>query len=77
MSASVTLRLHNELYPEGAIQDAAATFDGYAKFAVQRDGDHFVVVATEIDADADGDVVAEFCNFALANAAVLVKNEDA
>ncbi len=76
-SESVAVRLHSELYAESAIRDAAATFEDFAKFEIRRDGEHFVVVATDIDPEADGDVVAEFCNFALANAAVVVKGEDA
>ncbi len=74
---SATLRLHRDLYAEAAIRDAVDTFAGFADFAVAREGDHFVVELTEIDADADGDVAAELANFALANSAVLRKNDHA
>ena len=66
---AVTVRFHRTLYTEAAIAEAAATFTGLASFAVRSDGDHHVVEVTEIARDVDGDVVAEFCNFALANSA--------
>ncbi len=62
-----TVKLHQALYTEDAITEAASTFADYASFAVRRDDDHHVVEVTNIDADIEGDVVAEFCNFALAN----------
>jgi hypothetical protein len=65
----VTVRLHRALYTEEAITEAAATFAGLASFAVRADGEHHVVEVSAIARDVDGDVVAEFCNFALANSA--------
>ena len=65
----VTVRLHRALYTEEAITEAATTFAGLASFAVRADGEHHVVEASAIARDVDGDVVAEFCNFALANSA--------
>ena len=65
----VTVRLHRALYTEDAITEAAATFAGLASFAVRADGEHHVVEVSAIARDVDGDVVAEFCNFALANSA--------
>ena len=65
----VTVRLHRALYTEEAIREAAATFAGLASFAVRADGEHHVVEVSAIARDVDGDVVAEFCNFALANSA--------
>jgi hypothetical protein len=66
---TVTVRFHQALYTHDAIQEAAVTFEGFASFAVRTDGDHHVVDVTDITRDVDGDVVAEFCNFALANSA--------
>lgn len=66
---AVTVRLHQTLYTEEAITEAADTFTGLASFAVRSDGDHHVVEVSAIARDVDGDVVAEFCNFALANSA--------
>ena len=66
---TATVRLHRALYLEEAITEAAATFAGLASFAVRADGDHYVVDLSAIARDVDGDVVAEFCNFALANTA--------
>ena len=66
---AATIRLHRALYVEEAIAEAATTFAGLASFAVRADGEHWVVDVTEIARDVDGDVVAEFCNFALANTA--------
>jgi hypothetical protein len=61
--------LHQTLYTEDAITEAADTFAGLASFAVRADGEHHVVEISAIARDVDGDVVAEFCNFALANSA--------
>ena len=66
---AATVRLHRALYVEEAITEAAATFAGLASFAVRLDGEHYVVDVTDIARNVDGDVVAEFCNFALANTA--------
>ena len=65
----VTVRFHQTLYTEEAITEAAATFAELATFAVRSDGEHHVVEVSGIARDVDGDVVAEFCNFALANTA--------
>jgi len=75
--SAATVRLHRELYAEDAIAEAAATFADYARFATRTDGDHFVVDLSEIDGEVEGDVVAEFCNFALANTAIMRKGADA
>ena len=81
MAASNTLsakvKLHRGLYAHEAITDAATTFGDFASFVIRPDGDHFVVEISEIDRDVEGDVVAEFCNFALANTAVRQKNSHA
>ena len=68
---AVTVRLHRALYAEEAITEAATTFAGLASFALHADGEHHVVEVSAIARDVDGDVVAEFCNFALANTARL------
>lgn len=74
---SATVKLHRALYVHEAISEAAATFADFASFAVRPDGEHYVVEVTDITRDVDGDVVAEFCNFALANTAIRRKNSDA
>ena len=66
---AVTVRFHQALYTEEAITEAATTFTGLASFAVRADGEHHVVEISAIARDVDGDVVAEFCNFVLANSA--------
>ena len=66
---AVTVRFHRTLYTEAAITEAAETFSGLASFAVHSDGEHHVVEVSAIAREVDGDVVAEFCNFALANSA--------
>jgi hypothetical protein len=66
---TATVRLHRTLYTEEAITEAMATFEGLATFALRADGDHHVVDLSAVARDVDGDVVAEFCNFALANSA--------
>ena len=66
---AVSVRFHKMLYTEEAITEAATTFAGLASFAVRADGEHHVVDISAIARDVDGDVVAEFCNFALANSA--------
>ena len=65
----VTVRFHHALYTAEAITAAAATFEGFASFAVRSEGEHHLVDISAIARDVDGDVVAEFCNFALANSA--------
>jgi hypothetical protein len=66
---ATTVKLHRSLYTQRAIEDAAATFADFATFAVRTEGDHYVVDVTHINHEVDGDVVAEFCNFALAHTA--------
>jgi hypothetical protein len=66
---AATVRLHRALYAEDAITEAAGTFAGFASFAVRGDGEYYVIDVRDIARDVDGDVVAEFCNFALANTA--------
>jgi hypothetical protein len=66
---TATVRLHHALYTEDAIREAAATFAELASFAFRSDGEHHVVDVSGIARDVGGDVVAEFCNFALANSA--------
>ena len=74
---SALVRLHRALYVEEAITEAAATFADFAAFAVRADGEHFVVDVTDINLEVEGDVVAEFCNFALANTAIRRKSHNA
>ncbi len=71
------VRFHRTLYTEQAITEAAETFADLARFAVRADGEHHVVEVSEIDRDVDGDVVAEFCNFALANSARGLRSSNA
>jgi hypothetical protein len=66
---AVVVRLHQALYAEEGITEAAATFAGLASFVVRAEGEHWVVDVRDIAQNVDGDVVAEFCNFALANTA--------
>lgn len=73
----VTVRLHRSLYLTGAIREAAETFADFARFTFRRDGDYTVVELREIPEDVQGDVAAEFCNFALANSAVRRKGASA
>lgn len=69
-----TVKLHRDLYAREAITQAAATFADFASFAVEQQGDHYVVTLSDIDHDVEGDVAAEFCNFSLANSANLAKS---
>jgi len=74
LATATTVKLHAALYTEAAISEAAAVFADFASFAVHRDGTHYVVEVTGIKDDVEGDVVGEFCNFALANTAARTKN---
>jgi hypothetical protein len=76
-AAEATVRLHRALYAEDAIRRAAETFTDFAAFTLRAEGDHWVVDVRDIDREVDGDVVAEFCNFALANTAIRRKNAHA
>jgi hypothetical protein len=71
---AATVKLHRALYMHDAIKEAAGTFGDFASFAVRCDGDHYVVDLTDIADNVEGDVVAEFCNFALANTAIRARN---
>jgi hypothetical protein len=71
---AATVKLHRGLYSHDAITDAATTFADFASFAVRPEGEHFIVEVSDINRDVEGDVVAEFCNFALANTAVQRKS---
>ena len=73
---TATVKLHRALYQRDAIDDAAATFADFAAFTVRSDGDYYVVDVADIDREVEGDVVAEFCNFALANTAVRRRTDD-
>ena len=72
---TATVRLHRALYAEEGITEAVETFAGLGSFAVRADGEHYVIDVTDIERDVDGDVVAEFCNFALANTAIRRKSD--
>lgn len=74
---AATVRLHREFYSAPAIAAATATFADFARFSTAADGEYTVVQLSEIDRDVDGDVVAEFCNFALANSAAQRRSENA
>ena len=74
-ATAATVKLHRVLYAQQAITDATAAFADFASFAVHSDGDHYVVDVSGINADVEGDVVAEFCNFALATSASLRKHD--
>jgi hypothetical protein len=74
---AATVKLHRALYAQQAITEAATTFADFASFAVRAEADHFIVEVTDIDRDVEGDVVAEFCNFALANTAIRRKSAHA
>ncbi|MFZ4578285.1 MAG: HxsD-like protein [Myxococcota bacterium] len=69
MTTATTVRLHKALYLPAAIHQAAEDFKDFATFHVELDGDHHVVTLTDPDPEADGDIAAEFCNFALAHTA--------
>lgn len=64
-SEVVTIQLHRTLYMQQAIKDAAQQFSELASFEVARDGEYYAVKVSDIDADVDGDLLGEFCNFAL------------
>lgn len=74
LSTTATVKLHRGLYSHDAITDATTTFADFASFTVRPEGEHFVVEVSDINRDVEGDVVAEFCNFALANTAVQRKS---
>jgi hypothetical protein len=74
---AATVRLHRGLYGEDAVTEAMATFADFATFTVRADGEHWIVDVRGIDRGVQGDVVAEFCNFALANSATGRRRADA
>ena len=74
--SAATVRLHRSLYVHEGITAAAAAFADFATFRVRDDGDYFAIDVSDINRDVEGDVVAEFCNFALANSASLNNSAD-
>lgn len=77
IDGATIVRLNRALYMQQAIRDAATTFADFAGFTISRDGDYYAVAIRDIDADVEGDVVAEFCNFALANTAARKRSKKA
>jgi hypothetical protein len=65
VSDAVTLQLHRALYMQQAIKEAAQQFSDFASFEVKREGEYYAVTVSDVDPDVDGDLVGEFCNFAL------------
>ncbi|HVM97302.1 MAG TPA: HxsD-like protein [Candidatus Acidoferrales bacterium] len=76
-ATTASVKLHRDLYNREAISEAADSFADFASFEVRGDGEHFVVDVADINPEVEGDVVAEFCNFALANSAMRMKNQEA
>jgi hypothetical protein len=64
-SGAIELRLHKATYMAQAVRDAIKVFDGFARFELARDGDHYLVKITDLDPEVDGDIAAELANFAL------------
>ena len=62
-----TVQLHKSMYMQQAIRDAVKTFEDFASFKLSREGDHYHVAISDVDPEVDGDIVGEFCNFALVN----------
>ncbi|MBI3785634.1 MAG: hypothetical protein HY270_19750 [Deltaproteobacteria bacterium] len=75
-ATTASVKFHRDLYHEQAITEAAASFADFASFKVRSDGEHYVVDVADINPEVEGDVVAEFCNFALANSAMRLKNSE-
>lgn len=71
------IRLHRGLYMQQAVKQAATDFADFATFQIGRDGEHYAVTISDIDPDTDGDVVAEFCNFALIHTAARKRKKNA
>ena len=65
MTAAVTVKLHRTLYMQQALQEAGQAFAELASFEIVRDGEYYAVHIADIDAEVEGDLVAEFCNHAL------------
>lgn len=67
MSADITLKLHRAMYMAQAVKDAMRVFEDFASFDMRKADDHYEVRIHNIDAEVDGDLAGEFCNFALAH----------
>jgi hypothetical protein len=65
VSEPVAVHLHRALYMQQAIKEAAQQFSELASFEVKRQGEYHAVTVADIDPEVDGDLVGEFCNFAL------------
>ena len=62
---AAVVRLHKGMYMQQAIREAIDGFAEFARFELDRDGEHYVVTIRDPDPEVEGDLVAEFCNFAL------------
>lgn len=67
MATQHTIQLHRSMYMAQAIRDAIRVFEDFANFAMVSDEAHYTVTIQDMDPEVDGDLVGEFCNFALAH----------
>lgn len=65
MTSPQTVALHRAMYMAQAIRDAIAVFDDFANFTMTTDDQHYTITIQDMDPEVDGDLVGEFCNFAL------------
>jgi hypothetical protein len=61
-----TLRLHQELYAEAAIDEATAVYAEHATVCHQRQDCHFIVTVEATRSELEDRVAGEFANYVLA-----------
>lgn len=67
MTSQHTIRLNRAMYMAQAIRDAMRVFEDFATFDMSSDEQHYTITIEDVDGEVDGDLVGEFCNFALAH----------
>ncbi len=61
----ITLRLHREVYDDGAVGAAIKVYESFAAFDRAAEGEHWVVRVTSPQAARERRVAGEFANYAL------------
>lgn len=70
---ATTLRFHSRLYTRQAINAAAEAYEGFATFAIAKDGAHYVVEITILDLEHEAVLADEFASYVLGETIELKK----
>ena len=65
MNEPARVAFHRSLYLPEAVQSAMAAYSPFAKLELSEAGSDLVVTVSEIDPEADEDLIDAFCNHVL------------